>query len=348
MAIGSGGRFDGGGRVISYVWLNSGGHFGIGVRITRRKLMQLGLGGKRAVVTGGSRGIGRAIALELAREGAEVCITYRDNDEAAQEALALLREAAARGLAGDAAQKAGAGDAVARACAGDTAARDSAGDAVAQASGDAGACGCDGGAARDSAGAPAPRFMALKGDAADEGFAKEVASKMKEIYGGVDILVNNAGITGDGLLVRMKSESFDKVVATNLNGAFYMLRELSIIMLKQREGRIVNISSVSGIKGNAGQANYSASKAGLIGLTKAAAKELGGKGITVNAVAPGLIDTDMAKGLSEAQLAGIIPSIAAGRLGKPDEVAALVCFLCSAHAAYITGQVVAIDGGLIM
>jgi 3-oxoacyl-[acyl-carrier protein] reductase len=166
--------------------------------------------------------------------------------------------------------------------------------------------------------------------------------------GGLDILINNAGITSDALIMRMKPESFENVIAVNLTGAFYMLKELSALMLKQRAGRIVNLSSVSGIKGNAGQANYSASKAGLIGLTLSAAKELGGRGITVNAIAPGLIDTDMAKALSETQRENVVAQIAAGRLGAPEEVAALVCFLCSEQAAYITGQVVAIDGGLIM
>ena len=250
--------------------------------------MDLQLKGKRAVVTGGSRGIGRAVALGLAREGARVCITYNTNDAAAKETLALLEEA----------------------------------------------------------GAVSP--VALKGDITDPGFARETATHMKDIFGGADILVNNAGITDDGLLMRMKPESFDRVVAANLNGAFYMLKELSPGMLKQRAGRIVNISSVAGVKGNAGQANYAASKAGLIGLTLSAAKELGGKGVTVNAVAPGLIDTDMTKAIKEEQLARSVQAIPAGRPGEPCEVADLVCFLCSDKAAYITGQVIAIDGGLVM
>ena len=250
--------------------------------------MDLLLEKKRAVVTGGSRGIGRAIALALARDGAEVCITYRENDAAAKETLSLL----------------------------------------------------------EKAGAHYP--IALKGEADDENFAKQVGAHMNDIFGGVDILVNNAGITDDGLLIRMKKESFDKVIAANLSGAFYMLKELTPFMLKKRSGRVINISSVAGLKGNAGQVNYAASKAGLIGLTLSAAKELGGKGITVNAVAPGLIDTDMTRTLSEEHLRQALSNIAAGRFGEPEEVASLVCFLASDVAAYITGQVIAIDGGLVI
>ena len=249
--------------------------------------MELNLTGKRAVVTGGSRGIGRAIALALAAEGADVCITYEKNETAALAALTMLKKAGAKNP------------------------------------------------------------TALKGGSSGEVVAKEVAAHMKEVYGGVDILINNAGITDDGLIMRMKRESWERVIDTNLSGAFYMLKELSALMLKQRGGRVVNISSIAGVKGNAGQANYVASKAGLIGLTLSAAKELGGRGITVNAVAPGVIETDMTKALLGEQGAGILPAISAGRAGQPEEVAALVCFLCSERAAYITGQVIAIDGGLI-
>ena len=250
--------------------------------------MDLGLKDKRVVVTGGARGIGRAIALAFAAEGARVCIPGIAGEGDKEETLKLFEEA----------------------------------------------------------GCASPTF--LDGDVTDAGFAKEVAEHMTGVYGGVDVLVNNAGITQDGLIMRMKPESFETVININLNGAFYMLKELSMLMLKQRAGRIVNISSVSGLKGNAGQANYSASKAGLVGLTLSAAKELGGKGITVNAIAPGFIDTAMTKALSDAQQEGVLKQIAAGRAGTPEEVADLVCFLCSDRAAYITGQVVAIDGGLVM
>ena len=244
------------------------------------------LKGKRAVVTGGSRGIGRAIALEFALEGADVVITYIGNDEAAAETVKMLEDA-----------------------------------------------GCK-------------KASSLKGDVSDAEFAKSVAAYMKENFEGVDILVNNAGITDDGILMRMKAESFDKVISTNLNGAFYMLKELSPMMVKQRAGRVINISSVAGVKGNPGQVNYSASKAGLIGMTLSAAKELGARNITVNAVAPGFISTDMTASLNEKQTEQSIAAIALGRAGEPSDIANTVAFLASDKAGYITGQVLSIDGGL--
>ena len=244
------------------------------------------LEGKRAVVTGGSRGIGRAIALDFATEGAEVIITYVGNDNAAEETVKLLKAEGSE------------------------------------------------------------RAASLKGDVSDDAFASTVAKYMKENFEGVDILVNNAGITDDGILLRMKTESFDKVISTNLNGAFYMLKELTPMMVKQRAGRIINISSIAGVKGNAGQVNYSASKAGLIGMTLSAAKELGSRNITVNAVAPGFIYTDMTAVLSDAQTEQSIAAIALGRAGEPSDIAHTVSFLASDKAGYITGQIIAVDGGI--
>lgn len=244
------------------------------------------LKGKRAVVTGGSRGIGRAIAMEFASEGAEVIITYVGNDAAAEETVKMLKEAGSE------------------------------------------------------------KAAALKGDVSNADFAKDVSKYLKENLEGVDILVNNAGITDDGILMRMKTESFDKVVSTNLNGAFYMIKELSPMMVKQREGRIINISSVAGVKGNPGQANYSASKAGLIGLTLSVAKELGVRNITVNAVAPGFISTDMTAALNENQMEQSIAAITLGRAGIPSDIAYTVAFLASEKASYITGQVISVDGGI--
>ncbi|MDR3305024.1 MAG: 3-oxoacyl-[acyl-carrier-protein] reductase [Clostridiales Family XIII bacterium] len=246
------------------------------------------LEGKRALVTGGSRGIGRAIALEFAGEGAQVVVTYVSNDAAAAETTESLKKLGSE------------------------------------------------------------KAAALKGDAGDPAFAKTVAGYMKENLGGCDILVNNAGITDDGLLLRMKPESFDRVVATNLNGAFYMLREIAPLMVKQRGGRIINISSVSGIKGNPGQVNYAASKAGLIGLSLSAAKELGSRAITVNVVAPGFIRTDMTAALNGKQTEQSIAAVTLGRIGEPEDVAHLAAFLASEKAGYITGQVIAVDGGIIL
>ncbi|MDR0854244.1 MAG: 3-oxoacyl-[acyl-carrier-protein] reductase [Clostridiales Family XIII bacterium] len=248
--------------------------------------MSSNLEGKRAIVTGGSRGIGRAIALALASEGAEVLITYIGNDEAAAKTVADLKNASSS------------------------------------------------------------KASSLKGDVGNSEFAKEAAAWLKENFDGVDILVNNAGITNDGIFMRMKDESFDSVVQTNLNGAFYMMREIVPLMVKQRDGRIINISSVAGVKGNPGQANYSASKAGLIGLSLSASKELGVRNIRVNVVAPGFIKTDMTAKLSEKQLEQSEAAITLKRAGEAEDVAELVAFLASDKAAYITGQVIAVDGGL--
>jgi 3-oxoacyl-[acyl-carrier protein] reductase len=188
----------------------------------------------------------------------------------------------------------------------------------------------------------------LRGDVSDAEFAKEAAARVKESFGGCDVLVNNAGITADGLMLRMKPEDFDRVVRINLNGAFYMMKEISALMVKQRSGRIINMSSVSGVKGNPGQANYASSKAGLIGLTKSAAKELGSRGITVNAIAPGFIDTPMTRKLTEKQIEGSVARIPLGRMGEPEDIAHLAVFLASDRASYITGQVICVDGGIVM
>lgn len=175
-----------------------------------------------------------------------------------------------------------------------------------------------------------------------EKFIKEVA----DTYGRIDILVNNAGITRDGLLMKMSEEDFDSVLDTNLKGTFHCIRFVSRLMLKQRSGRIINMSSVSGVMGNAGQANYSASKAGVIGLTKAAARELAARHITVNAIAPGFIDTEMTAVLSDSVKAEAVKQIPLGSFGKPEDVAHLAVFLASDQAGYITGQVIAVDGGM--
>jgi 3-oxoacyl-[acyl-carrier protein] reductase len=249
--------------------------------------MEDSLKGKIALITGGSRGIGRAIATCFARRGVRVLITYVSNDAAARNTIERLN---ALGAEAD----------------------------------------------------------ALKGDVSERAFATEAVARVRELYGGLDVLVNNAGITRDGLLLRMKPDAFDAVVRTNLNGAFYMTSAAAPVMVKQRSGRIINLSSVAGVCGNAGQVNYAASKAGVIGLTQSAAKELGSRGITVNAVAPGLIDTDMAASLTEDQRARTLGAISLGRLGRPEEVAALVAFLASDEAAYITGQTIRIDGGIQM
>lgn len=176
--------------------------------------------------------------------------------------------------------------------------------------------------------------------------AKEMVEGVREQFGRIDVLVNNAGVTQDGLLARMSEEAFDKVISVNLKGAFNCMRHVAPVMMKQRSGRIINISSVVGLYGNAGQVNYAASKAGIVGMTKSAAKELGVRGITVNAVAPGFIDTDMTRALSEKTREGVVSRIALRELGSAEDVAAAVSFLASNEARYITGHVLTVDGGL--
>ena len=242
---------------------------------------------KVAVVTGASRGIGRAIALELGRRGIFVVVNYNGS---AEKAEAVREEIAAAG-----------GEACVMQC--DVS--------------DYGAC---------------------------ETFLKQVIKEYKRI----DILVNNAGVTRDGLLMQMKEEDFDVVLNTNLKGAFYTIRFAARQMLKQRSGRIINLSSVVGIRGNGGQVNYSASKAGVIGLTKSAAKELASRGITVNAIAPGFIETEMTEVLPEEVKEATLKEIPLQKFGKPEDVAKAVAFLASDEAAYITGQVLCVDGGMAM
>ena len=245
------------------------------------------LKGKSAVITGGVRGIGRAIAEEFCRQGADVLLCYRSNEEAAKRTAEELKQYGTR-------------------------------------------------------------VELLKGDVSDPAHAEETAKLAKELFGKIDILVNNAGITKDKLLLKMTPSDFDEVVQANLSGSFYFLQAIAPVMIKQRGGRIINISSIVGVKGNAGQVNYSASKAGIIGMTLSAAKELGKRGITVNALAPGYIETDMTGVLTEDQKKAMLDMISLGRAGKASDVANAAAFLASDAAAYITGQILAIDGGMAM
>lgn len=240
---------------------------------------------KTAVVTGGSRGLGRAICLELARGGANVMLCYAGNEAAANETVA--------------------------------------------------AC--------ESLGAKA---VAIRCDVSKEDEVKALMDAALKTFGHIDILVNNAGITRDGLLMMMKPEDFDAVIAANLRGAFLCMKAVARQMVKQRYGRIVNLSSVVGLRGNAGQVNYAASKAGVIGMTKSLAKELAGRNITVNAVAPGFIDTDMTAVLPEAAKEALLKTIPMARLGQPEDVAQAVAFFAADETAYVTGQVLCVDGGM--
>ena len=243
--------------------------------------------GKTAVVTGGSRGLGRAVCLELAKGGANVVLCYAGNEAAAKETTAACEALGAKALAVQ--------------------------------------CNV----------AKADEVKALMDAAVKE-------------FGRIDILVNNAGITRDGLLMMMKEEDFDAVIAANLKGTFLCMKAVSRIMMKQRYGRIVNLSSVVGLRGNAGQVNYAASKAGVVGMTKSLAKELASRGVTVNAVAPGFIATDMTAAMTDAAKEATLASIPLQRLGAPEDVAHAVAFLASDEAAYITGQVLCVDGGMAM
>ena len=247
----------------------------------------MSMNGKIAVVTGGSRGIGKAICLELARRGANVVFSYAGNTDAAEETLAALKELGVEA-------------------------------------------------------------HAVQGSVADPAAVKALMDTAVKELGGLHILVNNAGITRDNLAMMLKEEDFDAVIETNLKGAFLCMKAAARPMMKARYGRIINLSSVVALRGNPGQINYCASKAGVIGMTKSLAKELGGRGITVNAVAPGYIATDMTAALPDAAREAMLSTIPAGRAGTPEDVAAAVAFLASDEAAYITGQVLSVDGGMGM
>lgn len=240
-----------------------------------------------AIVTGGSRGIGRAVAVRLAKDGMNLVINYRGNSAAAEETERLCRELGAE-------------------------------------------------------------VLLVQGDVSRAEDCEKLAAQAKEAFGRVDVLVNNAGITRDGLLARMTEEDFRAVLDVNLVGPWNMMKAVNRIMMKQRYGRIVNLSSVTGLMGNMGQTNYAAAKAGILGMTKSYAREVASRGITVNAVAPGFIDTDMTEAMPEGAKDKIITGIPMGRTGKPEDVAEVVAFLASEQAGYITGETLRVDGGMAM
>lgn len=240
---------------------------------------------KAAIVTGASRGIGRAAAVRLAKMGMDIVFTYNSGVDAAVETKAL----------------------------------------------------CE---------AQGAKVLAVQADVSKSENCEKLVEQALGFCGRIDVLVNNAGITRDGLIIRMSDEQFDQVIDTNLKGAFYMMRAVSKQMMKQRSGRIINISSVVGVMGNAGQVNYAASKAGVIGMTKSLARELASRKVTVNAIAPGMIETDMTAVMSEKAKDAMKSAIPLGEMGKPEDIAGAIAFLAGDDGRYITGQVICVDGGM--
>lgn len=247
----------------------------------------MNLTGKVALVTGASRGIGQAAAIELAKAGADIIVNFIGNEAVAQETVEAI----------------------------------------------------------EALGRKAIKIKANVGDADD---VQAMVDEAHATFGHIDILVNNAGITRDGLLIRMKDSDWDEVLNINLKGVYLVTKAVVKLMVKQRAGRIINMTSVSGVTGNVGQANYAAAKAGVIGFTKTCAKELAARGITVNAIAPGFIETAMTDVLPEKIKEGIAATVPLGRMGQPEEIAGVVAFLASDFASYITGQVLNVDGGMVM